>query len=52
VEGYEMQPETDVNSNNDGGGSSPFASSGAAILGTLMVLLTLSVVYLGFRRKE
>lgn len=52
VEGYEMQPETDVNSNNDGGGSSPFASSGAAILGTLMVLLTLCVVYLGFRRKE
>ncbi|WP_406657010.1 cobaltochelatase subunit CobN [Methanolobus sp. ZRKC2] len=48
VEGYEMQPEATSDSQD---GASGMSSSGAAILGTVIVLMTLGVVYMGFRRS-
>jgi cobaltochelatase CobN len=48
VEGYEMQP-VDISADQS---SSAISFSGASIIATLFVLLTLGAIYVGFRRMK
>jgi cobaltochelatase CobN len=50
VEGNIMQAETNANQNSQSS-TSGMSASGVAILGTVFVLLTLTVFYMGFRRN-
>ena len=50
VEGNVMQAETNANQNSQSS-TSGMSASGVAILGTVFVLLTLTVFYVGFKRN-